>query len=63
MKVHIGRANRIYCPDVIVCCEPLVPDADDYYETAPKVLANVDGDKGVNYQAMEALVPAGLQRS
>jgi Uma2 family endonuclease len=65
MKVRIERANRFYYPDVMVCCDPLRPDADDYYETAPKLLvevlspktaANDDGEKRVNYQALESLV-------
>ena len=38
MKIHIERTNRFYYPDAIVCCEPLRSDADDYYETAPKLL-------------------------
>jgi len=41
MKVRVERANRFYFPDVMVCCEPLGSDADDYYETAPKLLIDV----------------------
>lgn len=64
MKVRVERANRFYYPDVMVCCDPLGPDADDYYETAPKLLievlspktaANDDGEKRVNYQTLDAL--------
>lgn len=65
MKVHVERANRFYYPDVMVCCDRLSPDANDYYETAPRLLvevlspktaANDDGEKRVNYQTLESLV-------
>jgi Uma2 family endonuclease len=65
MKVRIERANRFYYPDIMVCCDPLPPDADDYFETAPQLLvevlspktaANDDGEKRVNYQALESLL-------
>jgi Uma2 family endonuclease len=65
MKVHVERANRFYYPDVMVCCDPLRPDADDYFETAPRLLvevlsprtaANDDGEKRVNYQTLESLL-------
>jgi Uma2 family endonuclease len=41
MKVCIERANRFYYPDVMVCCDPLGPDADDYYDTALRLLVEV----------------------
>ena len=65
MKVRIERGNRFYYPDVMVCCDPLGPDADDYYETAPKLFvevlsprtaANDDGEKRVNYQTLESVI-------
>jgi Uma2 family endonuclease len=64
MKVRVERANRFYYPDVMVCCDPLEPDADDDYETAPKLIievlspntaANDDGEKRVNYQTLNSL--------
>ena len=65
MKVRPERADRFYYPDLMVCCDPLRPEADDYYETAPTLLvevlspktaANDDGEKRVNYQTLESLV-------
>ena len=65
MKVRTERADRFYYPDLMVCCDPLRPDADDDYETAPTLLievlspntaANDDGEKRVNYQTLESLV-------
>jgi Uma2 family endonuclease len=64
MKVRVERANRFYYPDVMVCCDPLTSEADDYYETGPKLIvevlsprtaANDDGEKRVNYQTLDAL--------
>jgi Uma2 family endonuclease len=61
MKVRVERANRFYYPDVMVCCDPLTSEADDYYETGPKLIvevlsprtaANDDGEKRVNYQSV-----------
>lgn len=64
MKVRIERANRFYYPDVMVCCDPIGPESDAYFETAPKLLievlsprtaANDDGEKRVNYQTLPSL--------
>jgi Uma2 family endonuclease len=64
MKVRVRRANRFYYPDIMVCCNRLEPDADDYYETAPTLIVEVlspntaatdDGEKRVNYQTLESL--------
>jgi len=35
MKVRIARANRLYYPDILIRCNPVAADADDYCETAP----------------------------
>ena len=64
MKVQVERANRFYYPDVMVRCEPLGAEADDYYESAPRLIVEVlspktaaidDGEKRVNYQTLESL--------
>jgi len=64
MKVRVERANRFYYPDVMVCCDPLGPDANEYFETAPRLIvevlspgtaANDDGEKRVNYQSLDSL--------
>jgi Uma2 family endonuclease len=64
MKVRVERANRFYYPDVMLCCEPLGANADDYYETAPRLIVEVlspktaaidDGEKRVNYQTLDSL--------
>lgn len=64
MKVRVERANRFYYPDIMVCCDPLPPDADDDFETGPCLLvevlspataANDDGEKRVNYQTLDSL--------
>lgn len=41
MKVRIERASRFYYPDVMVCCDPLGADADEYFETAPRLIVEV----------------------
>jgi len=65
MKVRVERANRFYYPDILVCCNPLGADADDYFETAPKLIVEVlspktaatdDGEKRINYQTLDSLV-------
>jgi len=64
MKVRIERANRFYYPDILFCCNPLTADADDYFETDPKLIVEVlspgtaaidDGEKRVNYQTLDSL--------
>jgi len=64
MKVGVERANRFYYPDILVCCNPLEADADDYFETAPKLIIEVpspktaatdDGEKRINYQTLASL--------
>ena len=64
MKVRVERANRFYYPDILVCCNPLEADADDYFETAPKLIVEVlspktaatdDGEKRINYQTLDSL--------
>ncbi|WP_133510615.1 Uma2 family endonuclease [Candidatus Thiosymbion oneisti] len=64
MKVRIERANRFYYPDILLCCNPLTADADDYFETDPKLIVEVlsprtaaidDGEKRVNYQTLDSL--------
>jgi len=65
MKVRVERANRFYYPDVMVCCEALAEDADDYFETAPTLIVEVlspgtastdDGEKRINLQALPSLL-------
>ena len=64
MKVRVERANRFYYPDVMVCCDPVTEDADDYFETAPTLIVEVlsprtattdDGEKRINYQTIPSL--------
>jgi len=64
MKVRIERANRFYYPDILLCCNPLTANADDYFETDPKLIVEVlsprtvaidDGEKRVNYQTLDSL--------
>ena len=64
MKVRIRTANRFYYPDVMVCCNPVEDEPDEYYETAPKLIVEVlspgtahedEGEKRVNYQTLSSL--------
>ena len=64
MKVRIDAANRFYYPDVMVCCNPVAEEPDEYYETSPcliievlspRTAANDDGEKRINYQTLGSL--------
>ena len=64
MKVRIETANRFYYPDVMVCCNPVAEEPDEYYETAPCLIVEVlsprtastdDSEKRVNYQTLTSL--------
>ena len=63
-KARIERANRFYYPDIMLCCNPLATDVDDYFETDPKLIVEVlsprmvainDGEKRVNCQTLSSL--------
>ena len=64
MKVWIEAANCFYYPDLMVCCESVEDEPDEYYETRPKVLVEIlspstakrdDSEKRRNYQALSSL--------
>jgi Uma2 family endonuclease len=64
MKVRIETVNRFYYPDVMVCCNPVEEEPDEYYETAPCLIVEVlsprtastdDSEKRVNYQTLASL--------
>ena len=64
MKVRIAAANRFYYPDVMVCCNPVAEEPDEYYETSPCLIVEVlsprtagndDGEKRINYQTLVSL--------
>jgi len=42
VKVRIARANRLYYPGILIRCNPVAADADDYCETAPSDLPDDD---------------------
>lgn len=64
MKVWIEAANCFYYPDLMVCCEPVEDEPDDYYETRPRLIVEIQSpssaqrdasEKRLNYQTLASL--------
>jgi len=64
MKLQIVAADCFYYPDLMVCCEPLEQEPDEYYETQPQGVIEIlspstalrdSSEKRLNYQTLPSL--------
>lgn len=64
MKVWLAAANCFYYPDLMVCCEPVEDEPDEYYETRPLLIVEIQSpstaqrdasEKRLNYQTLASL--------
>jgi len=64
MKLRIDTADCFYYPDIMVCCEPVENEPDEYYETQAKLVIEIlspstalrdSSEKRLNYQTLPSL--------
>jgi len=64
MKVWIEAAHCFYYPDLMVCCEPVEDEPDEYHETRPRLIIEIQSpstalrdatEKRLNYQTLPSL--------